>query len=82
MTSHPSIAGIPLVLGGNVFGWTADEDASFAVLDRFYEAGGRMVDTAQGYSVWAPGSPLTCSPRMARDGWHSIFRRSRWVMVR
>src|SRR5690606_10468255 len=55
MTDHPSIAGIPLVLGGNVFGWTADEDTSFAVLDRFYEAGGRMVDTAQGYSVWAPG---------------------------
>ncbi|HEY6816014.1 MAG TPA: aldo/keto reductase [Croceibacterium sp.] len=53
--NHPSIAGIPLVLGGNVFGWTADENASFAVLDRFYEAGGRMVDTAQGYSVWAPG---------------------------
>lgn len=55
MTSHASIAGIPLVLGGNVFGFTADEDTSFAVLDRFYEAGGRMVDTAQGYSVWVPG---------------------------
>ena len=55
MSAHPSIAGIRLCLGGNVFGWTADEDASFAVLDRFYEAGGRMVDTAQGYSVWVPG---------------------------
>jgi aryl-alcohol dehydrogenase-like predicted oxidoreductase len=55
VSGHPSIAGIPLVLGGNVFGWTADEDTSFAVLDRFYEAGGRMVDTAQAYSVWAPG---------------------------
>jgi aryl-alcohol dehydrogenase-like predicted oxidoreductase len=55
MTSHWSIDGIPLVLGGNVFGWTADEDTSFAVLDRFYDAGGRMVDTAQGYSIWAPG---------------------------
>lgn len=53
--SHPSVAGIPLVLGGNVFGFTADLDASFAVLDRFYEAGGRMVDTAQGYSAWVPG---------------------------
>ena len=53
--NHPSIAGIPLVLGGNVFGFTADEDASFAILDRFYEAGGRMVDTAQGYSVWVEG---------------------------
>lgn len=55
MSEHPSIGGLPLVLGGNVFGFTADEDASFAILDRFYEAGGRMVDTAQGYSVWVPG---------------------------
>lgn len=55
MTDHPAIAGLPLVLGGNVFGFTADEDTSFAILDRFYEAGGRMVDTAQGYSVWVPG---------------------------
>ena len=54
-SNHWSIAGIPLVLGGNVFGFTADEDASFAILDRFYEHGGRMVDTAQGYSVWVPG---------------------------
>ena len=55
MTGHHSIAGIRLVLGGNVLGWTADRDASFAVLDKFYEAGGRMVDSAQGYSVWADG---------------------------
>jgi aryl-alcohol dehydrogenase-like predicted oxidoreductase len=55
VADHPSIAGIPLVLGGNVFGYTADEDTSFAILDRFYEHGGRMVDTAQGYSVWVPG---------------------------
>ena len=55
MTSHWSIAGIPLVLGGNVFDFTADVDTSFAILDRFYEHGGRMVDTAQGYSVWVPG---------------------------
>ena len=55
MTAHPSIAGIPLVLGGNVFDYTADEGTSFAILDRFFEHGGRMVDTAQGYSVWVPG---------------------------
>ena len=53
--THASFAGVPLVLGGNVFGFTADEETSFAVLDRFYEAGGRMIDTAQGYSVWVPG---------------------------
>lgn len=45
----------PLVLGGNVFGWTADRDASFAVLDAFVDGGGTMIDTADAYSVWAPG---------------------------
>jgi aryl-alcohol dehydrogenase-like predicted oxidoreductase len=55
MTSHPSIAGIPLVLGGNVFGWTATGDEGLAVLDAFYEAGGRMIDTADVYSAWVPG---------------------------
>jgi len=45
----------PLVLGGNVFGWTADRDASFAVLDAFVDAGGTMIDTADVYSAWVPG---------------------------
>ncbi|MBA3939894.1 MAG: alcohol dehydrogenase [Sphingopyxis sp.] len=43
------------VLGGNVFGMTADRAASFAVLDRFVEHGGGMIDTADVYSVWVPG---------------------------
>ena len=55
MSNNPAIAGIPLVLGGNVFGWTADQDTSFAILDAFYAAGGRMVDTADVYSAWVPG---------------------------
>lgn len=45
----------PLVLGGNVFGWTADRAASFAVLDAFVDRGGTMIDTADVYSAWAPG---------------------------
>lgn len=45
----------PLVLGGNVFGWTADEKASFAVLDAFVDADFNFVDTADIYSHWAPG---------------------------
>jgi aryl-alcohol dehydrogenase-like predicted oxidoreductase len=45
----------PLVLGGNVFGWTADKDASFAVLDAFVAGGGTMIDTADVYSAWVPG---------------------------
>lgn len=46
----------PLVLGGNVFGWTADRDTSFAVLDAFVAAGGVSIDTADVYSAWAPGN--------------------------
>lgn len=45
----------PLMLGGNVFGFTADEKASFAVLDAFVEQGGNAIDTADVYSSWAPG---------------------------
>ncbi len=43
------------MLGGNVFGWTADERASFAVLDAFVAAGLNFIDTADAYSLWAPG---------------------------
>ncbi|WP_338931638.1 aldo/keto reductase [Streptomyces netropsis] len=46
----------PLALGGNVFGWTADEAESFAVLDAYAAAGGNFIDTADIYSVWAPGN--------------------------
>jgi aryl-alcohol dehydrogenase (NADP+) len=45
----------PLCLGGNVFGWTADERQSFAVLDAYAGAGGNFIDTADVYSAWVPG---------------------------
>jgi aryl-alcohol dehydrogenase (NADP+) len=45
----------PLCLGGNVFGWTADEQQSFDVLDRYAAAGGNFIDTADAYSAWVPG---------------------------
>jgi len=45
----------PLVLGGNVFGWTADEATSFRILDGFVDAGLNAIDTADVYSRWAPG---------------------------
>jgi aryl-alcohol dehydrogenase-like predicted oxidoreductase len=46
----------PFVLGTNVFGWTADEATSFAVLDRFVGNGFSCIDTADVYSAWAPGN--------------------------
>lgn len=45
----------PLVLGGNVFGWTADTATSFAILDAFLEAGFNAIDTADVYNRYAPG---------------------------
>ncbi len=45
----------PLCLGGNAFGWTAPEAASFQILDAFVEAGGNFIDTADAYSSWVPG---------------------------
>ncbi|MFI7388394.1 aldo/keto reductase [Streptomyces sp. NPDC049813] len=46
----------PLSLGGNVFGWTADEATSFAVLDAYTAGGGNFIDTADSYSAWIEGN--------------------------
>jgi aryl-alcohol dehydrogenase-like predicted oxidoreductase len=53
--SNSGLKVAPLALGGNVFGWTADEAASFRILDAFVDAGGTMIDTADVYSAWVPG---------------------------
>ena len=51
--SHLEVA--PLAFGGNVFGWTADEQQSFKLLDAFTDAGLNLIDTADVYSKWVPG---------------------------
>ncbi|MBO9578792.1 MAG: aldo/keto reductase [Microbacteriaceae bacterium] len=66
----------PLVLGGNVFGWTAGRPASFAILDAFRAAvpAGQpiMIDTAEGYSSWVPGN----------DGYESERIIGEWIAAR
>ncbi|MFI1925859.1 MULTISPECIES: aldo/keto reductase [unclassified Streptomyces] len=62
----------PLSLGGNVFGWTADETASFAVLDAYAAAGGNFVDTADSYTAWIDGN----------SGGESETIIGRWVQAR
>jgi aryl-alcohol dehydrogenase-like predicted oxidoreductase len=52
---NSTLAITPLMLGGNVLGWTADEATSFAVLDAFVANGGNSLDTADVYSAWVPG---------------------------
>ena len=52
---NSSLEVAPLVFGGNIFGWTADEAMSFKLLDAFVAAGLNMIDTADVYSKWVPG---------------------------
>ncbi len=53
---NSGIAVAPLAFGGNVFGWTIDEPASFKLLDAFVDAGFNLIDTADTYSRWKPGN--------------------------
>lgn len=66
------MAVFPLCLGGNVFGWTASPEQSFAVLDAYAGAGGNFVDTADVYSAWVPGN----------DGGESEAILGRWMRSR
>jgi aryl-alcohol dehydrogenase-like predicted oxidoreductase len=46
----------PIILGGNVFGWTVSRDSAFALLDAYVDKGGRAIDTADSYPRWVPGN--------------------------
>jgi aryl-alcohol dehydrogenase-like predicted oxidoreductase len=72
----------PLVFGGNVFGWTADEKTSFALLDRFVDAGLNAVDTADVYSMWAAGNKGGESETIIGN-WlkQSLARREKLVVI-
>lgn len=70
----------PVVLGGNVFGWTADEKTSFAVLDRFFDAGFNTIDTADVYSRWVEGHKGGESETVI-GAWMKNNRRSREKIV-
>lgn len=69
----------PLALGGNTFGWTADEAASTEILDAFVAGGGNFVDTADSYSAWVPGNAGGESETIL-GGWMAA-RKNRGAMV-
>jgi aryl-alcohol dehydrogenase-like predicted oxidoreductase len=69
---HSTLAISPLVFGGNVFGWTVDEQRTFALLDRFVERGFNAIDTADSYCGWVPG----------REGGESETLIGRWLAKR
>jgi aryl-alcohol dehydrogenase-like predicted oxidoreductase len=76
---NSSLDVLPLSLGGNVFGWTADRDASSAILDAFATGGGDFIDTADGYSAWVPGNTGGDSERIIGEWLAS--RRPEGVVV-
>lgn len=71
----------PLVFGGNVFGWTADRAASFALLDRLLDAGLTTLDTADVYSRWAPGNQGGESETIIGDWMHQRGVRDRIQLI-
>ena len=71
----------PMVLGGNVFGWTADKQASFAVLDAFVDAGGNLIDTADVYSAWVPGHHGGESERVIGEWLKASGKRDRVLIA-
>ncbi len=75
------IAVVPWCFGGNVFGWTADRDASFALLDAFVGAGFDFIDTADVYSRWVPGHVGGESETMIGDWLASRGGRDRVVIA-
>ncbi len=76
-----SLAVSPLALGGNVFGWTADEAESFAVLDAYAAGGGNFIDTADAYSAWVPGNKGGESETVIGDWLTSRRNRSEVVVA-
>jgi aryl-alcohol dehydrogenase-like predicted oxidoreductase len=71
----------PLVLGGNVFGWTADKTRSFELLDRFVGAGFNAIDTADVYSAWAPGNKGGESETIIGEWMRSRGSRERVIVI-
>ena len=71
----------PLVLGGNVFGWTADEKTSFDILDRFVDAGLNAIDTADSYSRWVGGNKGGESETIIGKWMKSRKNRDRVVVI-
>jgi aryl-alcohol dehydrogenase-like predicted oxidoreductase len=71
----------PLVLGGNVFGWTADRKASFAVLDAFAGAGLNAIDTADAYSTWVPGNEGGESETIIGEWMKARGNRARVIVI-
>ncbi|MDR6421070.1 aryl-alcohol dehydrogenase-like predicted oxidoreductase [Paraburkholderia phenoliruptrix] len=78
---HSQLQAAPLMFGGNVFGWTADETTSFSILDAFVDAGLDFIDTADVYSAWAPGNQGGESETVIGKWFRKSGKRDRVVLA-
>ncbi|CAB3695374.1 1-deoxyxylulose-5-phosphate synthase YajO [Paraburkholderia phenoliruptrix] len=78
---HSQLQVAPLMFGGNVFGWTADETTSFSILDAFVDTGLDFIDTADVYSAWAPGSQGGESETVIGKWFRKSGKRDRVVLA-
>ncbi|WP_243304422.1 aldo/keto reductase [Geothrix oryzisoli] len=81
LLGRTGIAISPLIFGGNVFGWTADRQTSFDLLDRFAGAGFETVDTADVYSAWKPGNQGGESETLIGEWMRARGCRDRMVII-
>lgn len=79
--AHSDLKVFPLCLGGSVFGWTVDKQASFRVLDAYADFGGNFIDTADAYSQWAPGNAGGESESILGDWLAARGIRDRFVIA-
>ncbi|MGE7777641.1 aldo/keto reductase [Chitinophaga sp. NPDC101104] len=78
---NTGLAIAPLMFGGNVLGWTADEQMSFRLLDAFTDAGFNAIDTADTYSRWAPGNSPGTSERVIGKWLKASGKRGKIVLA-
>ncbi|MGH2506689.1 MAG: aldo/keto reductase [Ktedonobacteraceae bacterium] len=78
---HTELNVTPLCFGGNIFGWTVDEHASFEILDTYVAEGGNFIDTADVYSAWAPGHHGGESETILGEWMHRRNNRSHIIMA-
>ena len=77
----PDLQAVPLVFGGNVFGWTVDAQQSFRLLDAFVDRGFNVIDTADVYSKWVPGNHGGESETIIGQWLRSSGKRNRVILA-
>jgi len=71
----------PLCFGGNVFGWTVQQDAAFEILDAYAAAGGNFIDTADMYNSWLPDHPIGESETIIGNWMQARGNRSQMIIA-